>query len=311
MSAHGHTTPSQEYTAEEVEHLKQIRDLLDAVPDLHRLRERHYRVKPKPTSQLGVDDAATKPTELSHMVTYCQNVAIDNLRSLDLLLRARPPGIFLPQYGAFPLIRAVIESSAEAVWLLHPEDSAERIMRTLRARRSEANHEHQLSLLMNRADDADLPTTRRAKATARQHAGLRAMRWRHTTAELAQTAGLTTNPADDAMPGYGPLIEDASTALQIPGAYACSLWQMVSGLTHPSSMRGLAFSRVEELPGSSADLRVTRMSADPRIVHAALSLGAAFYQKAEDLLVMRALTPASQAGHRPRHPESGKRPPMR
>ncbi|MGC3995166.1 MAG: hypothetical protein QM779_13805 [Propionicimonas sp.] len=287
-------SPGDNYTATEIIYLSQIRDLLDAVPELHRVRESHVRVRPKPTSQIGVDDAATNPTELSHMVTYCQNVAIDNLRSLELLLRAKPPGIFLPQYGAYPLIRAVIESSAQAVWMLRPNESRERIARTLRARRGEVKHELGLRQLMNAPDDSDSPQVRKAKATARQDAAIAAKWWDKTVARLAGEAGITAAATSEGTPGYGPLLEDASIALGVPGAYSRSIWHMVSGLSHPSSTRGLAFSRVEELPGTTSRLKVTRMTADPRVVQSALSLGVAFYQAAEDLLVTRLLTPATR-----------------
>lgn len=160
-----------EYSAAEVAHLVNIRELLGTVPELHKRRERAYRVRPKATSELGVDDAATKPTELSHMVTYCQNVSIDNLRSLRrLLYPSEDAGIFLPQFGAYPLIRAVIESSAQAVWLLHPDESEERIARTLRARKSEVKYELDLSMMINREDTTVPPEVKKMAARGRQSA---------------------------------------------------------------------------------------------------------------------------------------------
>ena len=284
-----------EYSAAEVAHLVNIRELLDTVPELHKRRERAYRVRSKAASELGVDDAATTPTDLSHMVTYCQNVAIDNLRSLRLLLYpSEEAGIFLPQFGAYPLIRAVIESSAQAVWLLHPDESDERIARTLRARRSEVKYELDLSMMINREDSAVPSEVKKMAARGRQSAARRAKGWNSDIRSLAERAGLDPERVADLMPAYGPLIEDAAPAAGVPPSFARSTWQMVCGLTHPSSMRGLGFSRVQELPGTTETLKVTRMTADPGTVEAGLLVAITFCRTAEDLLAQRTLRPAQR-----------------
>lgn len=292
--------PSSEYSPDEITHLVNIRELLDTVPDAHRRRERVYKVRPKPNSQLAFDDAATKPTELSHLVTYCQNVAIDNLRSLRLLLHpSKEAGIFLPQFGAFPLIRAAIESAAQSVWLLHPDESDERIARALRARRSEVKHEYELSMMINRLDPTDPPESKRAKAQGRQAAAKRAKGWNQDIQTLARRAGLPEDAVADPLPGYGALIEDAAPAAEVPSNFARSTWQMISGLTHPSSTRGITYSRVQELDGSSQDFKVTRMTADPKVVEVGLLVALTFVRTAEDLLSRRRITPSGRPAQTP------------
>lgn len=291
--ANSGATLAGEYTPEEVVHLINIRELLDTVPDAHARRERIYRIRPKPNSQLAYDDAATKPTELSHLVTYCQNVAIDNLRSLRLLLYpSKQTGILLPQFGAFPLIRAAIESSAQAVWLQHPEDADERVARALRARRSEVKYEYDLSMMINREDATDPPESKKHKARGRQAASNRAKGWYRDIKTLAQRSGLSESVITEPMPGYGPLIEDAAPTAGLPTNFARSTWQMISGLTHPSSTRGIGFSRVQELDGSTNGLKVTRMTADPKVVEVGLMVGLTFCKTAEDLMSRRLITPS-------------------
>lgn len=145
-----------EYSQDELVQIGELRKKLDTIPSLHTRREQLYKIEPKPKSQMAVDNAATNPTELGHMVTYCQNMAIDNLRSLRLLLNpSEEAGIFLPQVAMYPMIRTTIESSAQSLWLLQPGDSLERIKRTLRARKSEVAFEFDLAQMMHGEDAED------------------------------------------------------------------------------------------------------------------------------------------------------------
>ncbi len=82
-------------------------------------------------------------------------------------------------------------------------------------------------MLMSRADDSDSAAVRKAKATARQNAARSAMGWGKTIAILVREAGISPETVVSSMPGYGPLIEDASMAMRIPGLFARSIWQMV------------------------------------------------------------------------------------
>lgn len=269
--------------------------MLDAVPDLHRRRLRLYGIRPKTRSQMAVDDAATHPTELSHMVTYCQNMAIDNLRSLRLLLNpSDEAGIFLPQVAMFPMIRSAIESSAQAVWLLQPALSRERTVRTLRARKSEVSFERDLSMLMHGEEPGDPADLKKAKARARQRAATNAKSWNADLRSIAERSTISQDEYEDGLPGYGPLVAEAATATQLPPRFARSIWQMVSGLTHPSTTRGVSFSRLEELEGSTDELRVTRMTADPKVVRSGLMVAMSLYTVAEDLLGARLITPAGE-----------------
>lgn len=53
------------------------------------------------------------------------------------------------------------------------------------------------------------------------------MGWGKTIAILVREAGISPETVVSSMPGYGPLIEDASMAMRIPGLFARSIWQMV------------------------------------------------------------------------------------
>lgn len=241
-----------------------------------------------------MDDAATKHTELSHMMRYCQNVAIDNLRSLRLLLQpSEEGGIFLPQFGAYPLIRAAIESSAQAVWLLYPDESDERIARTLRARKSEVKYELDLSMMINQEDTATPSEVKKMAARGRQSAARRAKGWNSDVRSLAERAGLAPERVADLMPTYGPLIEDVAPAAGFPPSFARGTWQMVSGLTHPSSMRGVGFSRVQETTGNYRDLESHANDGGPQGRRSRTPCRITFFKKAEDLLTERTLRPTN------------------
>ena len=109
---------------------------------------------------------------------------------------------------------------------------------------------------------------------------------------IASREGIAHSEVDQGLPGYGPIVEEAATATAIPPRFARAIWQMVSGLTHPSSTRGVSFSRIQELEGSTMDLRITRMTVDPRTVNAGMLVALSFYAAAENLLGSRLIKPA-------------------
>ena len=282
-----------EYSADEVKQVINLKQKLDTIPGLHLRREQLYRISPKANSQMAFDNAATNPTELGHLVTYCQNMAIDNLRSLRLLLiPSDNQGVFLPQSAMYPLIRTVIESSAQALWLLEAEESRERITRTLRARRSEIKYEYELVMMMNGEDSGDSLEVRKSKARAHQLVARNKKLWHDDLKKIAGRNSIKPEEFEMGMPGYGSIIQEAARTTPMLPELARATWQHVSGFTHPSSTRGIGFSRVEELVGSTAELRKTRMTADPRTVNAGLTTGLMFYGSAENLLGTRLITPS-------------------
>ncbi|TQO24265.1 hypothetical protein [Paramicrobacterium agarici] len=239
------------------------------------------------------DNEATSPTELGHLVTYCQNASIDCLRSLRELVTPEPERhVRLPQVAAYPLIRAVIESSSQAIWMMMPEEGVERVARASRARWSEVVSEYELSQIMNRDEPEDNAERLKANARALQRAGSVRKAWGRDLREICHRAGLDRDIYLRGLPSWRSLIEEVAPEAELPARYVRAIWQMISGLSHPSSVRGVAFSKMREQEGSTDELRKVFMSADPQTVAGSLAVAAALFREAEGLYRRRSLTPA-------------------
>ncbi|GIH16842.1 hypothetical protein [Rugosimonospora africana] len=86
-------------------------------------------------SELADDDAVAKPYELSPAIWAAATAAVSHLDCLrDSVLRLTaddPQETPAHVHGHLALARGAIENASMAVWLLEPEDSAQRILRRL------------------------------------------------------------------------------------------------------------------------------------------------------------------------------------
>lgn len=92
-------------------------------------------------SDLAADEAACSPDcSPSHLVLWSINSATDSLHAITEMLWTR--GEYIPN-AFYPLMRTALVSATRALWILLPEDPAERCKRALGEALKEASSERQ------------------------------------------------------------------------------------------------------------------------------------------------------------------------
>lgn len=190
--------------------------------------------------------------QTSHMVGHCLAISIDALRTTRWILTSESGGIRTPMTAHYPVLRMGIESASLAVWILMPEERSERVTRSLRARMEEMLQDNRLAQNATESDLGDSKTDlARKQRMRRQHAREMAPKKRHLRA-LAAEAGIPQDVVDRGLPGYGPMIAETGPAIGISGTHTRSLWNFISGLSHPSLRRSISASDVEMLDDASS-----------------------------------------------------------
>lgn len=85
--------------------------------------------QPAPKSSLCGDDDRVRPFRVSHGAWHKLVTAVDHLESLRVLLGTAR---LVPMFASFTLLRAALENSCAAVWLLEPAGRDDRLTRHLR-----------------------------------------------------------------------------------------------------------------------------------------------------------------------------------
>jgi len=86
-------------------------------------------LEPALRSPMRGDDDRLHPYEISHAAWHSLGHAVDHLTCLLVLLG----GVrVVPMYAPFSLVRAVVENTCAAVWMLQPPQRPERLIRRLR-----------------------------------------------------------------------------------------------------------------------------------------------------------------------------------
>ncbi|MFD1045335.1 hypothetical protein ACFQ1S_06920, partial [Kibdelosporangium lantanae] len=179
-----------------------------------------------------------------HALHQADGLAVDHVDALRALVQdakqvhARAP---------FTLLRATLENAAAAVWLLAPNDRAERLLRRLRLQWADALDQVNVQNLRNMTA---LLTKDEWKAELRQaavDAGL-------NPAQVIQvTAGKIT---------YRSIVETAGEALaKLTGKDALLCWMISSGIAHAQSWAVLSVLKRVETPGASPDVVTVEFSA--------------------------------------------------
>ncbi|OAN38856.1 hypothetical protein [Microbacterium sp. H83] len=97
-------------------------------PRIHEMRSRALAVIVTPDGMLAREDERTDYSPISYQVRFQLQLAAEHLVALDHLVA----GHGLPNYAGYVLIRAALETSATAYWLLQPNVSNRRVLRALR-----------------------------------------------------------------------------------------------------------------------------------------------------------------------------------
>jgi len=249
---------------EELRSTAELKGWLDAIPVLVERAEKLAQIHSSRRSVMSVDDEHSNPIQFSHMVHFCMLVAIDDLQALRQLMH--PDGadvVSVPIFAMYPLLRGVIEASAQAIWLLEGADRAERLTRLVRARSTELAYEQDLA----REIAKSLPAGRERQEMEKQIKKDRRRRRSYIIDVI----------------GYGPLVELAGPHVGINGNLVRSVWQFVSGLTHPSTARALTASTLIEVAPARGNIRSARVEADIGQVTVVFPLAIRLYRVADSL----------------------------
>ncbi|GAA1545981.1 hypothetical protein GCM10009803_27400 [Microbacterium ginsengiterrae] len=234
-------TNAEELNASQVlaARLKQIDGLLTRYESIARLRA-------KPTSELGDDDHRTSWLNFSHFVASCMAMATDSLASTRQLLLPDDDQLEHRVTAHFALLRSALESAATALWLLRPDDQRERIIRLLRLRANDADFDVSLVKAAAKLVDTETLDGRAASQAAIRNAVARRKKHQLRMTKIAAAEGITASEYLNNFPGYGVIVEQATDYPDLDGAYASTVWRLISGLTHPSPLRMLSTSNHEE-----------------------------------------------------------------
>jgi len=269
-----------------------IRNRLGLIPPLLEASERFQKAKGQERSQSAADDRATAWMQLSHTVSHCMFMAADNLRALCTLMMPDGEGLTTYAFAHYPLLRAAFEASSHALWLVSPETQRERIQRLLQTRAAETGYDFSLNKTLrkvgpNAPKDQQRLATEAAKIGDARHA-------KHMN-KIREIADASAIGHDDfvRLPGYGDIVAIAAEAADLNGSYATTVWQVLSGLSHPSTSRAVNFSALEPISESVDGVTHNLLTADLRWVQAGLLASLAHYRMADSLIRARMITPAN------------------
>ena len=252
-------------TVTDPEELRHAADIIRRLDQWQLLKDEFdtERAKPlAPMSELFRDDQQTAWMQLSHIVETCLAMAHDNLRALDEMLR--PQGeLRVPMYAHYPVLRSILEASAEAKWILLPDDRMERITRALQSRVSDLKFDAELQAEIRstllQMDDPLGPEAIGEYDTTRK---LRHAKHMLKIKEIAAEQGIPWSSLKEGKPGTARLIRSVSGHPGAPGGYVTQLWKIMSGLSHPSVSRSVNHSTIEERGESRGGVVEARVTAD-------------------------------------------------
>ncbi|TDN42544.1 hypothetical protein EDF64_11119 [Curtobacterium flaccumfaciens] len=272
-------------TEDELRSAAELIRLLETIPDLFAKAEQLSKVRSERRSVMSADDARSNPLQLSHMVQFCMLVGIDNLQALRQLMHPDDAEqLTVPIVAMYPLLRSVIESAAQALWLLDSESQRERLTRLVRARSTELAYEQELAREIARSLPAGSERQEMEKKAKQNR-----RRGRSYIVDVIERNGLDRSECDVTMPGYGPLVEAAGDRVGINGNLLRSVWQYVSGLTHPSTARATSAATLIEIAPPRGNIRSTRMEANVGQLTIILPIALKMYRSADRLRRFRML----------------------
>ena len=249
----------------------------------------------KDGSRMAEDrDAAPDLLNLPMMChTYLAGSA-NFLQGLYRIMRPRPKVLEVPRMATYPLIRGVIESSAQTVWLLGPGERRERLRRLLQLEKAEMDHDGRYIKVGTVPHDEDTHKQRsdinKVRASAEK---ARRVRWKRLC-DAAAVLGIDQSEFEHGLVGgYDAMIsqaiaqeyerdkgQDPGNDSPWQGRYSASVWFFISGMSHPSMSRAWAGSLQEHGEIEEDGLASVKWSANPVIIRDALSLALRLHMRA-------------------------------
>lgn len=207
------------------------------------LQKSHNLPTPPENSWLGRVDAKTTPFETSQQVRVFAQVAADNLREVDAVLRRG-----LPMFALYSLIRSAMEASSLALWILDAKSEDLAASRTLRVYRQNIESDRTLWKTVVGRHSGDHPTL--ASTAEANHRSLRGID--HSGFEDAVKSTSVIEMTDRIHPS-GTNSMDVLTGLEV--------WRICSAVTHANQVSLLnIMERHPEAPRGESVTRTSRVS---------------------------------------------------
>jgi hypothetical protein len=207
-------------------------------------------------SLLDVADAMTEPYQVSHHIGYLLHTAVDHLHALTTLLeKSGAQHTFAP----YSLIRAAIEASSTALWVLGPEEPQEVALRSLKL------------------EYADLNDLKRANGTVDPTAGHDDVRLEVFNACLSRH-GWKAPAVKARPPGTLTIIQSTSEHFDVFGS--ALMWQMCSAATHGKRWAHHYLTIFESEDDGKSKVLSGRLTSDESAIALALNIACALVRKA-------------------------------
>ncbi|MCK3769400.1 hypothetical protein MZK47_06945 [Microbacterium aerolatum] len=242
-------------------------------------------------SEMRADDDAIAPYQLSHAVSHMIAVASDALGTLELVLRDPTEGIRIPLFGVYPVARQALEAGAYGIWMIAPDNPRLRRTRALRIQVQESREEMSLitEFLKDRGTD-DMPLKKK-KARERQKQARRESRV-DKIAVVAAAAGLPTTEVKKGVSSMRTLLDEVDAHRPAPIATTRAVWQYLSGLAHPSLLRAIQASDLDQSDTQDPQVQHVRMTAKEDMVLLGLDVALTVVGDLLDTAATRASNPA-------------------
>ncbi|MBY0388964.1 MAG: hypothetical protein K2X56_12870 [Mycobacterium pseudokansasii] len=236
--------------------------------------------------------------DLLNLPMMCHNYlagSADFLKGLYRVMRPRPNAMEIPRFAAYPLIRGVIESGGQTVWVLSPGDQHERFRRLLQIEKSEMDHDRGYIRTATVLHDDDTHEIRsRINEIREKDEYARRARWKRLL-DAAAVLGIAQSEFEHGLSGgYTAMIgqvmaeeheRDRNGQVQGTdshwlGRYSAGVWYFISGMSHPSMSRGWAGSLHEPGEIGPDGYHRVKTSANPVIIRDALLLALRLHMRA-------------------------------
>ncbi|MFI7209238.1 hypothetical protein [Micromonospora aurantiaca (nom. illeg.)] len=221
--------------------------------------------RPQERSTLSRDNKEMHPYQLSQAAWHALSHAVDHLHCLRTVLK---DAHVMHMYAPYSLARAALQNASAAVWLLAPDDRAERVRRRLRFAALDIKGGEAVRELLG-APEGRKPAEARTEQL-REIARRRGVD--PTTAVRRLTYGENVEAAGDTMPGG-----------RVPFVLT---WKMCRAIAHGDSWATINVVSQEEIPGAPSGLAHLKITADPKTlffaVFFAVSMTAAGWRLYDD-----------------------------
>jgi hypothetical protein len=183
-------------------------------------------------SPLAGDDRASAPYQVSHAVWMALSHATDNLHAFRMATVSGGPqhyNLTTRPYGAYPNLRASMENSSAALWMLSPASRNERLLRRFRWYLADGKSRDAVVGLLG-------PRTGNTNYTDR-------------VADLQPlVAGRDIDlTACKNRPRFAEIVREAAPRALFDADGAEAIWRILSGMTHGDMWASLSISDAERL----------------------------------------------------------------